>query len=121
MVNNKPVKKTTTKKVVKPKVNTLKSKLSDFLKNGKDWSYKHYNVSDRIKVQILPESKSNPRRLGLFLTNQGRGGRSGLRISNKSTYNGFVADLIDDKTIEIIDIIDSLNPESESESESDDL
>ena len=36
MVNNKPVKKTTTKKVVKPKVNTLKSKLSDFLKNGKD-------------------------------------------------------------------------------------
>ncbi len=114
MVNKTPVKKSTTKKVVKPKVNTLKSKLSDFLKNGKDWSYKHYNVSDRIKVQILPESKSNPRRLAIFLTLQGRKGRKGLRIANKETYDLIVRDLIDDNTIEIVDIIESLNPNTQT-------
>lgn len=122
--NKKPTnKKSSTKgKIVRVNVSRkaptnlddLRVKLTEFLENGAGWSTKHFGVSERIKVQILPENKSgtNPKRLAIFETLQGKTGRKGLRISSKQTYLDVISDLSDDKTLEIVNIIDKLNPTS---------
>lgn len=114
IIPTKPTtKKTTTKKPTTTKP-SLKVKLTSFLKNGKDWQVKHYGVSDIIKIQILPENKTNPRRLGIFITTQGRDGRKGVRITNKETYILVSESLLHEKTAEIVGVIESINPSAEN-------
>ena len=105
--------KTTQKKPITKKP-SLEAKLKAFLKNGKDWQVKHYGLSDFIKIQVLPENKANPKRLALFITLQGRDGRKGVRITNKEMYINVSELLLHEKTAEIIEIIEIVNPSAES-------
>lgn len=93
------------------------------MKEGIDWSNKHYGVSERIKVQLLPANKSgsNPRRLAVFITFQGRKGRKGLRLSNKQMYDELVSDLVHDKTIEVMELVNEINGNNPITETNDDL
>ncbi len=116
--NKKPIAKKPIAKKPVVKKSDFEQKLRDFLENGKDWQVKHFGVSDIVKVQILPENKTNPKRLAIFLTTQGRGGRKGLRITNKEIYIAVSESLLHEKTAEIINILERINP-SGSETPSD--
>ena len=91
-----------------------------FLKDGKDWAVKHYGVSDYIKVQVLPGNKTNPKRLGIFLTTQGKDGRKGVRITNKETYLSVSEALVHEKTLEIVNVLEKINPSANISVETDD-
>ena len=105
------------------KPTTLLAKLKAFYKDGADWQTKHYGVSDIIKVQVLPANKTNPKRLGLFITTQGRNGRKGVRLADNQMYIDVAEALTHDKTLEVIEAIEKINPKANSsvESISDDL
>ena len=126
---------TATKKPTVKKV-SLKDKIDAFLKDGKDWQVKHFiklgkddkennlAVPNIVKLQILPANKSNPKKVALFLTLQGRKGRKGIRIANKETHLAFSEALLHDSTTEILEILDVLNPsknKKEIEQESDEF
>ena len=128
-------KPTTTKKPAVRK-ESLKDKIVAFLEHGKDWQVKHFiplgnrdkddnlDIANIVKLQILPENKTNPKRVALFITLQGRKGRKGVRIVNKETHLAVSEALLHDKTTEILEILDEFNPsktKKEVEQDSDDL
>ena len=106
-------------KETKPKKPSVLAKMKKFLAEGQDWDTKHFGVSDMIKLQVLPENKSNPKRLGLFITFQGRKGRKGIRVSNTSDFVELAEAISHDKTLEVAKNLDKVNPNSQTDSDSD--
>ncbi len=91
----------------------MESKLSDFLNSGKDWEKKATSIPG-IFVMKMPPFRNMPDRLAVELNpvnSEGRPTRKrGIIINSFEELNNFKTILNDEKLINLLRNIDSINP-----------
>ena len=93
---------------------TVDSKLTDFLKEGKDWERKQTNVPG-VFLMKLPAFRSRPACVAIEIDALGRGGgadnrRRGLIIRSKEEIEQLSDILNNEKLIELASAVQKLNP-----------
>ena len=99
------------------KIADISAQLKDHLEKGKDWEKMETPV-DGVSVVKVPATKTRPALLFLELNPLKADGkpmkRKGLFVSNKEMLIKFSETLNDDKTFQLISVLEQVNPKGSS-------